>query len=468
MLRKKKYAALTVASRNPKDLTQFTYQKEIKGLDIVRRDWCLLAKQIGEQVLNEILSGQSCDTVLTNINKILNDTADRIKTNSIDLKLFEISKQLNRNPEDYGDSNHQSHVLVALRHNLDTTNNKKYKSGNVIAYVICEDGTSNSSTQRAYSISELLKMSDTLKLDYKYYLTQQIHPVVTRLCEPIDGIDSFYVAQSLGLDPTGFKHKSSGGNNANVTLAVPQSKQQKKLESYMNEIEKYTNCIPFKYVCPECKTETNWQSPFNKLNNSTIKQEPMNIEEEEDNHDDLAINGIVITKPTLNQSKTSSTTSSNNSFKCILDACSNNQCKLKPLTKLAYIKNSLTNQLNKYIKQYYQTWLVCEDPMCSFRTKRLSCKFFNGRPQCIECERYATDLEYSHADLFYQMKFFKFIFDSENYKNYYKDDSIEVVNLLRNNKELANGLNQLRDFVNKTLKMNTYGQVNLNDLFKKF
>ena len=45
---------------------------------------------------------------------------------------------MNRNPEDYGDANHQSHVLVALRHNKDSSNNKKYKSGNVIAYVICE------------------------------------------------------------------------------------------------------------------------------------------------------------------------------------------------------------------------------------------------------------------------------------------------------------------------------------------
>ena len=79
-----------MASRNPKDLSQFVYQKEVKGLDIVRRDWCLLAKQIGEKVLNEILSGQSCDTVLTNINKILNDTADKIKNNSFDLKLFEM------------------------------------------------------------------------------------------------------------------------------------------------------------------------------------------------------------------------------------------------------------------------------------------------------------------------------------------------------------------------------------------
>ena len=54
----------------------------------------------------------------------------------------------------------------------------------------------------------------------------------------------------------------------------------------MNEIEKYSNCIPFKYICIECKTETLWQCPFVKLNPSkpsasidetksvSIKQEP--------------------------------------------------------------------------------------------------------------------------------------------------------------------------------------------------
>jgi len=155
-------------------------------------------------------------------------------------------------------------------------------------------------------------MSDTLKLDYKYYLTQQIHPVVTRLCEPIDGIDSFYVAQSLGLDPTGFKHKSNGSGNSsggNVTLAVPQSKQQKKLESYMNEIEKYTNCVPFKYMCPECKTETNWQSPFIKNIKQEIKQEPMHVEEEEDKID-LNLNGIII-----KSTNSTSTSTNTNTFK---------------------------------------------------------------------------------------------------------------------------------------------------------
>ncbi len=92
LLKKKKYAALTVVGRNPKDPSQFQYHQEIKGLDVVRRDWCILAKQIGEKVISEILSGQNCDLVIENINKILNETSEKIKNNSYDLENFEISK----------------------------------------------------------------------------------------------------------------------------------------------------------------------------------------------------------------------------------------------------------------------------------------------------------------------------------------------------------------------------------------
>jgi DNA polymerase alpha subunit A len=45
LLKKKKYAALSV-SKNPDGSLRTT--KELKGLDIVRRDWCDLAKQAGK------------------------------------------------------------------------------------------------------------------------------------------------------------------------------------------------------------------------------------------------------------------------------------------------------------------------------------------------------------------------------------------------------------------------------------
>lgn len=41
-------------------------------------------------------------------------------------------------------------------------------------------------------------MKDNLKIDAKYYLSQQIHPVISRLCEPIEGIDAVQIAETLG------------------------------------------------------------------------------------------------------------------------------------------------------------------------------------------------------------------------------------------------------------------------------
>ena len=34
--------------------------------------------------------------------------------------------------------------------------------------------------------------------DAKYYLANQIHPVVCRLCDPIEGTDSAHIAECLG------------------------------------------------------------------------------------------------------------------------------------------------------------------------------------------------------------------------------------------------------------------------------
>ncbi len=40
--------------------------------------------------------------------------------------------------------------------------------------------------------------------------------------------------------------------------------------------------------------------------------------------------------------------------------------------------------------------------------------------------------------------------------------------MLRGNKEMATGLNQLKEYVNKSLRNNTYGIVDLDVLFRNF
>lgn len=182
--------------------------------------------------------------------------------------------------------------------------------------------------------------------------------MVSRLCEPIEGIDGYHIAQCLGLDPAGFRHKhSASASHSTVNIAPTQlSKQQKKIESYMNELEKFNNCVAFKYICPNCKTEQTWQSLFVKLASNAanaVKAEPsVKVDEEMDDDDDiLNIGGANIVKT---PSSASTMTKSTSQFRCILDSCANPACKLKPLTKLAYVKNLLTLQLHRFIKQYNQ------------------------------------------------------------------------------------------------------------------
>lgn len=115
------------------------------------------------------------------------------------------------------------------------------RAGDTVPYIICNDGTNSAATQRAYHVDEL-KNSEKLKIDTKYYLAQQIHPVVTRLCDPIEGTDAFQIANCLGLDTSSFKK--------------PQQHQAKAVgESLKKRDAKFRSAVPFLFKCMSCNTE---------------------------------------------------------------------------------------------------------------------------------------------------------------------------------------------------------------------
>lgn len=60
--------------------------------------------------------------------------------------------------------------------------------------------------------------------------------------------------------------------------------------------------------------------------------------------------------------------------------------------------------------------------MCLFRTKRISSNFNEDKSICVECKKNSVNLEYGHNELYYQMRFFKFIFDLEAHKSYFEID----------------------------------------------
>lgn len=70
LLKKKKYAALVIENAGTPD-EKVTC--ELKGLDMVRRDWCPLSKSVGNYVLKEILSGKQREDVVISLNEYLSD-----------------------------------------------------------------------------------------------------------------------------------------------------------------------------------------------------------------------------------------------------------------------------------------------------------------------------------------------------------------------------------------------------------
>ena len=88
---------------------------------------------------------------------------------------------------------------------MNSKGGKKIRAGDTVPYVICEDGSNLAATQRAFHIDEVKDPKSNLAVDTHYYLAQQLHPVVSRLCEPLEGTDSARIAQSLGLDPEQYR-----------------------------------------------------------------------------------------------------------------------------------------------------------------------------------------------------------------------------------------------------------------------
>ena len=82
LLKKKKYAALILINyisveKDGKEIIS----KEVKGLDMVRRDWCPLSKSVGNYVLDQILSGKSREDVILSLNTYLSEIGQKMKNN---------------------------------------------------------------------------------------------------------------------------------------------------------------------------------------------------------------------------------------------------------------------------------------------------------------------------------------------------------------------------------------------------
>jgi DNA polymerase alpha subunit A len=83
---KKKYAAVNLTEVDGK----YVEKLEVKGLDMKRREYCSLSKEVSSKLLNEILSGEDQEVVLNKIHEYLRELAGRMKEYTIPVQKYVI------------------------------------------------------------------------------------------------------------------------------------------------------------------------------------------------------------------------------------------------------------------------------------------------------------------------------------------------------------------------------------------
>ncbi|GLD97025.1 hypothetical protein PINS_up005708 [Pythium insidiosum] len=366
LLNKKKYAALVVKERGPTDVV---FEKEVKGLDMVRRDWCVISKTVGMEILDFILSGRSRDDVVESIHEHLEQVAARIRSGQEPIEQFVITKSLNKQPEQYPDRAKQYHVQVALALRAQ---GQPIGIGSHIPYVLCCEEEPGSE-RRAYHPDEVKRSGGKLTIDVDWYLESQIHPPVNRLCAHIEGTSSPQLAHCLGLDTSKFSASATHvyGDEQDAMDSIPSVLQ--------NDADRFKDCTPLELTCHACRQPNAFPGVFYQL-------------------DGRWRHGLTCVNPACNAEFWGFDKEGLNGH--VGDDL------------LAVLSNRLHLATRRATKTYYEAWTVCSDATCKTRTQKQSLRG-NGNICSAPGCRALVKMEFPDNALYTQLKFLASLFDVE-------------------------------------------------------
>ena len=151
---------------------------KIRGFETVRRDWCKLARELQDDVLDMILKEGNADNAF----KLVKETIEKIKTRKIPKEKLIIKTQLKKPIEEY--KSISPHVTIAKQM---LEREMPVHVGMLIEFYIAEEKNKN---KRAKSGKSKLLVRERAKLpdeeddyDIDYYLDHQIIPAVENILE---------------------------------------------------------------------------------------------------------------------------------------------------------------------------------------------------------------------------------------------------------------------------------------------
>ncbi|KAH8895083.1 hypothetical protein GQ53DRAFT_682847 [Thozetella sp. PMI_491] len=354
---KKKYAAINMVETDGK----WVEKMEVKGLDMKRREYCGLSKEISTRILNEILSGDETEVSVQRIHEYLREIAAKMREKTIPVQKYIIFTQLGKGPKEYPNADSMPQVQVALR---ELARGKMVRKGDVISYVITGDSKSSSEpvAKRAYTPQDVMKADSGLDIDVEWYLGKQIFPPVERLCANIMGTSTAQLAENLGLDIRRYASNNNTASGGNNDLEVH------PLESQIPDEVRFADCARLSLRCRKCKTT----APFEGLLASPGRVTPSGV------------------------------------------SCPSCGAVLPTLSVVAQVETAIRAQTARY----YEGWLVCDDASCGMRTRQMSvygtrCLGPKGLARdCLGRMRY----EMGERDMYNQLVYFASLWDVDKAK----------------------------------------------------
>ncbi|KAL9941657.1 DNA-directed DNA polymerase alpha catalytic subunit pol1 [Verticillium nonalfalfae] len=348
---KKKYAAINLVENNGK----YIEKMEVKGLDMKRREYCGLSKEISGKLLDEILSGEDTEVSISRIHDYLREIAAKMREQSIPAQKYIIFTQLGKGPKEYPNGDTMPQVQVALR---DIARGKNVRKGDVISYIITGDGQSSEpAPKRAYTPSDVLKPESGLAPDVEWYIAKQIFPPVERLCANIVGTSTMQLAECLGLDIKRYDTSRRRDDGVEKDMEVH------PLESQIPDDVRFADCTRLSLRCRTCKKS----SVFEGLYSQPTRVSPAGV---------------------------------------LCDHCG---ATISPLSVVAQVEHAIRVQTARY----YEGWLICDDSSCGIRTRQMNvygtrCLGPKGLARdCLGRMRY----DYSEKAIYNQLVYFTSLWD---------------------------------------------------------
>ncbi|KAK6924053.1 Zinc finger, DNA-directed DNA polymerase, family B, alpha [Dillenia turbinata] len=241
-------------------------------------------------------------------------------------------------------------------------------AGDTVPYV-ASAGSSTGIAQRARHPDELKRDHGKWMIDIDYYLSQQIHPVVSRLCASIQGTGPSRLADCLGLDSSKFQKSSEAVGN-DLPVGSCQSRTMRKVFGallYISLSFSVTSIFPYGCLsswmepwlsCPSCSWYLSAHLCLVSIHPSQMKSQ---------RHYNRGFHLQFLAK-----------------IRCPKCPDEGDGCKLSP----ASIANQVKRQVDGFISLYYKASMTCDDESCNHTTRSINLRVIGDSERGTVCPNY--------------------------------------------------------------------------------